>query len=533
MKMYIVKGERMLKENKWGKLFIYAINVMFALIMAVLTCMSFFEHCEADIFSFSQERYIQSHGSALYVGLAVAGIIMLLMLCHLMKRILLKGEESWKTVQKILLICSGIVFAASVFWILFNDTMPKYDQKTLFQEARVIAGYLNEEHNAGYFVEYPRNKGTLLTMALMLKIFGDSIISFRILNVVGAVILLLSVSLSVKKIWKDEATTIVTALFLTIYYPIIIYTCYLYGTLLSTAFSALGVCAAIYFCEDKKLKYFIIALLGFTLGVQMHQSAAIVMVAGMFYILIHMSKKTICKTAICLIMMVGMVFVSNKIGDIIYYDRIAKIEPGDAVPTLAYIYMGINAVDGVGGPGSQDGSNWEIFEENNCDAKATNKDAWNRITKIFSEYISGQRSLKFFVDKVKFQWLDPTFGSRRIIETNYPENGEPLNSEAYLKVRNSNWRNVGFKFAVVGMIITYGLNLFAALYQVIKREQNSLHFFINILLIGGFVFQLFWESISRYCFSYFIWLIPGAAYGLLLLYRIAIEKTNVVKHKGV
>ena len=134
-----------------------------------------------------------------------------------------------------------------------------------------------------------------------------------------------------------------------------------------------------------------------------------------------------------------------------------------------------------------------------------------------------EKQRNFFVEKVKFQWLDPTFGSRRIIETNYPEQGEPLNSEAYLKIRNSSLRNVGFKIAVVGMMITYGLNLFAAVYQFVKKEQDGLSFFIQILLVGGFVFQLFWESISRYCFSYFIWLIPGAAYGLVLLYRVILD----------
>ena len=517
----------MIKENKWGQLFMGAITVMFMVITAVLTYMSIFEHCEADIFSFLQERHVVTHRPIIYGGMAIVGTVLLLMMCHFLSGIISKNKGNGKNIQKIILVsCSVIVCLASLFWIFFNDTLPKYDQKVLYDEARIIAGYVEGEHSSQYFEFYPRNKGTLLVMALMFKILGDSMISFRVLNVVGAVILLLSVSLSVKKIWKNEGTTIVTALFMTIYYPIIIYTCYLYGTLLSAAFSALGVYATIRFCEDKKLRYFLVALFSFPMGVQMHQSAAIVMIAAMFYILIHMSKKTIGKTVICLVMMVLMVFASNKAGDIIYYDMIVGVEPKDAVPTLAYIYMGLSAVDGVGGPGSQDGSNWAIYEENNLDVKATNRDAINRLKIIFKEYVSGERSLKFFVDKVKFQWLDPTFSSRRIIETNYPENGEPPNSEAYLKVRNSKLRDVGFKFAVVGMMITYGLNLFAAVYQLLKKEQDTLHFFIQILLVGGFVFQLFWESISRYCFSYFIWLIPGAAYGLVLLYKVLMNTFN-------
>ena len=341
----------MIQDNKWGKIFISIITFLFAVIMAVLTYMSFFEHCVAEIFSYLQERSIAQHRPLFYIAMAVVVTIMILVLCYTITNVLLRNKDTWKIVKTIVLICSGIVCIAGIFWIVFNDAVPKSDQKIVFHEARVIAGYVNEGYNYEYFERYPRNKGTLLIMALMLKIFGDSMISFRALNVVGAVILLLSISLATREIWKDEVTTIITAMLLAIYYPIVIYTCYMYGTLLSTAFSALGVYAIICFCRSKRLKHIIIALFAFPLGVQMHQSAAIVMIAAMFYLLIHMSKKTICKTLIYLFLLVGMVFASNKISDIIYYDFIAEIEPQEAVPALAYIYMGVSAIDGADGPG--------------------------------------------------------------------------------------------------------------------------------------------------------------------------------------
>lgn len=509
----------MVQDSKFGKFFKSIITVLFAVIIAILTYMSFFEHCIADIYSFEQPRYIDSHQPVLYIGMACVGIALSLGIVHFINRILLKSKDGWKIVQKVLIACSGFVCLASIFWIFFNDATPKYDQESLFHEARIIAGYIKAEYNTEYYELMPRNKGLTLIMAFMLRLLGDSMISFRILNVIGAVVLLVAISLTVRKKWKSQLVTIVVSLSLAIYYPIIIYTCYLYGTLLSVAFGALGVYAIITFCENKKWRYFLIALFSFPFAIQMHQSAAIVMIAAMFYMVIRIDKENVVKTVVCFLMLIGMIAASNKMADW-GYETITGAELGDGVPTLAYFYMGLSAVDGVGGPGSQDGSFIEIFMENNRDVKATNKDALNRITKIFSEFISGERSLKFFVDKVKFQWLDPTFGSRRIIEANYTENGEPPNSEAYLRVRGSSWRNVGFKFSVVGLIIAYSLNLFAAVYHLIKKEQDELHFFIRILLIGGFVFQLFWESISRYCFAYFIWLIPGMAYGLVLLYDI-------------
>lgn len=509
----------MVQESKWGKIFIKIIAVIFTFIIAVLTYMSFFEHCTADINTYGQPRYVDPHRPVVYVGMATAGIIALLFLCHFIVTIVLKNTRDWKRVHILLTIASGLVCAASIFWIFFNDATPKFDQEILFNEAKIIAGYSKEAFNTQYFAFYPRNKVLVLIMAFMLRLFGESVISFRILNVIGAVILLVSVSLTTKKVWKEQAVTVVTTLFLAVYYPIIIYTCYLYGTLLSAAFGAMGVCAVVYFCENRKLTYIFLAAVSFPLAIQMHQSAAIVMIAAMFYMLIHVSKKTMIQTVACFLLFLAMVFASNKIGDVIYKD-ITGAELGEAVPTLADIYMGISAEDGFGGPGSQNNSNCQLFIDNNCDPEATNKDAWNRIVKIVSEYISGERDLRFFVDKTKFQWLDPTFGSRRIIETNYVSEGEPANSEAYMRVYKSSLRDVGFKIAVVGLIIAYSLNLFSAVYQLVKGKQNGLHFFIQILLLGGFVFQLLWESISRYCFSYFIWLIPGAAYGLVLLYQV-------------
>ena len=518
----------MLQDNKWGQLFIRIITILFMVIIAVLTFMSFFEHSIANIDIYGQPRFVEPHRPIIYIGMATVGTILLICVCHFIHNILSKSNNAWKIAHRFVIICTAIVSAASIFWIFFNDATPKFDQEILFNEAKIIAGYEEGEFNTTYFEFYPRNKILVLVMAFMLKVFGASMISFRILNVIGAIVLLFAVSFTTKKMWKQESVTMVTSLLLAIYYPIVIYTCYLYGTLLSAAFGALGVYGVVSFCEEKKWKYIVVSMLSFPFAIQMHQSAAIMMIAAMFYMMLYISKKTFSQILFCYGMFLIMLFASNKIGDIIYED-IAGVELGEAVPTLADIYMGISAEGGYGGPGSQNNANVNIFMENNCDPEATSKDAWNRIKIIISEYISGERSLNFFVEKTKFQWLDPTFGSRRIIETNDVENGEPPNSEAYLQVRHSRWRNVGFKISVVGLIIAYGLNLFTVIYQLVKKEQDGLHFFIRILLIGGFVFQLLWESISRYCFSYFIWLIPEAAYGAVLLYRVIL---NIKYRKG-
>lgn len=516
----------MIKENKWGILLIQFVSIIFTIIMFFLTWMSFFEHCIADIYTYEQPRIIQPHRPMIYIGAAIVGTILLICICHFIFKLIHRSNNKQKQVYILLIVCCGIVAIVSIFWIIFNDAVPKFDQEILFKEAKIIAGYEEGRFNTTYFEFYPRNKMIVLLMALLLKILGNSMISFRILNVIGAIILLLSVSLSVKRLWKKEVITVLTALLMVMYYPIVIYTCYLYGTLLSAAFGALGVYGVVCFCEEKKWKYIIISMFSFPFAIQMHQSAAIMMIAAMFYMLLYCSKKTLLQIIICYILFLMMLFTFNKIGDV-FYENITKVELKDSVPTLADIYMGISGEGGYGGPGSQNNDNVNLFMDNNCDAEATSKEAWERIKIIIWEYISGERSIDFFVEKTKFQWLDPTFGSRKIIEVNHVDKGEPPNSEAYLRMYNSDWRTAGYKILVVGLIIIYSLNLFTVIYQLIRRECNNLHFFIRILLIGGFVFQLLWESISRYCFSYFIWLIPGAAYGVFILYEIIIRRVKV------
>ena len=63
-----------------------------------------------------------------------------------------------------------------------------------------------------------------------------------------------------------------------------------------------------------------------------------------------------------------------------------------------------------------------------------------------------------------------------------------------------------FFLAVVGGIVLW----FGLRNDGYKRVYWALPAFY---IIGGFVFQLFWESKSRYCMPYFFMIIPFAAYG--------------------
>ncbi len=512
----------MLKENRIIIVFMRLVSLAFVVIIASLTGLSLVYHCKVDIYTYDLPRTIERHSPVLYMFLAIGFIVVLLLIGYFVKASASKPEKKWSAANWIIIVCLSLTAAGSIFWILINDGFPKSDQAIIFNEARKIAGFSEEAFNTDYFGLYPRNRGLVLLIAGLLRIFGDTQLVFRWVNVAGAVVLLVSICVVTKKAWNNAWITATTSILLTVYYPIVVYTSYLYGTLLSAAFASCGIYAALWFCERKSIYAAVGSAISFTAGLWMHQSAAIAMIAAFIYVLFHMSKQTVVKTLLYILLhLIAMVSVDSAINSA--YETITGPASADVVPVSLYFYMGITSENELGGPGSQDASMFDMYAKNNYDNDAANKEAVARLKDVIGEYLTGKRSLSFFVEKTKHQWLDPTFTGRRVMRLNETENGEPVNSEGYTALYNSWIREIAFKLCIVCMIAIYGLNLFAGCMNIKKIQSVNLLFLIQILLLGGFVFQLVWESIARYCFTYFIWLIPQAAFGVSILYERVAE----------
>lgn len=493
------------------------INIFFLVIITALFVMSLCVHCEMDIYSYIQVRTIEHHRMSVYVVSTLASAILILLLYTLINRIMSKVKNPEKTSTIILIVCTLIVFASGVFWINFNDCMPKNDQITLYNEARKIAGYLREPYSHNYMACFKRQRAFTLLMAAALRLFGDAQTSVGIINVIGAAALLVGICKTVYNITNDKSYIVLIAATLTLFYPIVIYTTFMYGTLLSLTFSVWGFYSVIKFCKSANRKYAVLAAFGFPMGILMHQSAAVAAIAGIIYLLVHINRKNALKNGLSVAAIILMVILSLRLTNITY-EKLTDAPPGDSVPPTATIYMGLNAETPEGGPGSQDGSFVKIFAENHEDGAATNRDAINRIKVILSDYATGKRSLSFFVRKTEYQWMDPTMGARKTIIPNDSNYGEPPNSAAFRRFYDSSLRKIIFRISDIFMILVYGFAAVSGIFTLVRKDgtddEISVHFLIQLFFIGGFAFQLMWETLPRYCFPYFVWLIPEAIYGV-------------------
>lgn len=530
------------------------INVLFILITGLLFTLSTVRHAETDINTYEQFKHITPHQIIVYLGLALVFTSILVFIYitlkndsikTLIKKFSLKKNDSenkrFDIYSVVVIIATAITALTSVFWIFFNDTVPHSDQAIILDEARKMAGYLDEPYNHSYMASFNFMRLLVMFMSVLLRIFGDSQMVFRVYNIFAIIALVTGMSLTVRCFMKDRAASAVISIVLIFFYPIVVYTSYVYGTISAVAFEIWAFYLMMRCVEEidrsitkrNYLGYGIGAVLCFTLGVQMHMSALIGMVAAIIYIVLKISKKNLIKNISLIIAIAGFYFVSS-IAINRGYEAVTGSPRLDAIPISAKIYMGITSPETQpNGPGSQDGSYWAMFELNDCDAKKTNEYLWPIIKDIAFEYLRGERDMLYFLKKVEFQWLDSSVDAHRIILLNNPNEGEPANRASFVSFYDGKLRRIIYKLGIVFMIMLYGLSLVAGI-KCLLRKDNSLvdvHFLIQIFVIGGFTFQLIAESITRYVFSYYVLLIIEAVYGVTVVCDCILLTINKLKNK--
>ncbi|MCM1175272.1 MAG: glycosyltransferase family 39 protein [Blautia sp.] len=495
------------------------IAAVFTVFIGMLAVMAVFIHCETNIYDYGHSKTITGHTPYLYLGLAVSGCAAVMLLCAFLERITVWAEECKKISRIVFFSCGAVIALTGIFWIAFNDEAPFYDQYNVYQEARRLAGALDEPYDVGYFSVFHRNRGIALAVAAAVGLFGDHLYSFQILNLLAVLVIYYCISKGAGLLFHNPVIEMLTSFLLMLFYPLTVYMTFIYGTLLSIAFTSVGLYAAAAWQETGKIRYAVMLVIAFPLGILMHQSAAIGLMAAAVYLLLDGRKGRLSQNIIIIVIAAGMVFGSMKAVNFIYTEITGVPRDADSIPVTCTIYMGLTSTEGSGGPGSQDGSYGDIFVENNRDGAAANRDAIQRILTVAEEYLTGERSLRFFLEKTEYQWLDPTFGARKIIRMESVEEGTMAHAEAFTAFYNSPFRTLLFKLSIGGMLLLYCTALLTGGFAAYDVKKYPLMALFQLYIIGGSLFQLLWESLSRYCLGYYIWLIPMSAAGMYMLYR--------------
>jgi hypothetical protein len=196
------------------------------------------------------------------------------------------------------------------------------------------------------------------------------------------------------------------------------------------------------------------------------------------------------------------------------YEYKIGVDFGDGMPQIVWANMGLHE------SGMNNGYGWfnpkygrEIFDANDCDAEKTSEIAKEQVLEQL-EYFKDNPDYAntFFNEKILSTWNDPTY-SCIFISRSRPHDGEI--SEF---VENMYSGTEYEKFKVFCNQYQQIIFLFASVFlgTLIKKKDVSLYI-IPLVLLGGFLYHIVFETKAYYTLTYFILLVPMASYSITQL----------------
>lgn len=193
------------------------------------------------------------------------------------------------------------------------------------------------------------------------------------------------------------------------------------------------------------------------------------------------------------------------------YEARAGRESGRGIPMIACIAMSMQ--EGLGGPGAWNGYHADLYLRNDYDRDATSEQAKRDIQKSMEGFMSDPGyMLSFYTTKVAYQWTEGSYGGiASLTNTFRSESKSPwvrniIEGPAHVYfIRIANWHQ---SVLYVAFLISMSL-LLKDLRR--KKEFGLGKMYLTVMVIGGFLSELIWESASRHVMMYCIMMFPMAA----------------------
>lgn len=236
-----------------------------------------------------------------------------------------------------------------------------------------------------------------------------------------------------------------------------------------------------------------------------------------YYAISDMDWRNVVAFFLLIAVSLGM---SRTVSAVIEHRVGVKLEQG--LPTVSWILMGVE--ESPRGPGWCTSYGINTFKSNGYDAEQT-KDALTEDLKNRIQYLQENPgyTADFFEKKVLSMWNEPTFQSIWIQQVKehpyeYPTAISSLLSEDGTLNR---WYQGIFDY------VQTWIYFFCLLYIVLCFKSTGVRqLFPAIIMVGGFIFHLFWEAKSQYTVVYFFLLIPYATRGFLSTIQLISNKLD-------
>jgi hypothetical protein len=508
------------RPSNSGKRSFYSFSVRFVLFMSL--CI-FALLLILDLFSLSLREFVP------------ITIMLIIGFCFLF--FVTRHKKLWLTGRRLHIALGAWFFLIGFAWnCICFFSIPTSDQNTVYWIAQ---DFSNNNYAAmspeGYLSCYPHQLGLIFFYELFIRLtnllrpiipFLDRMIVespqtylfiLRFVNLLAAVCLVEIGSKITEKLFQNDKTTFFYVLSMLGCIPFLLYIPFMYGEILSLAFIFLGFWFFIKLLESKgyrSLLYGLLVVLLISLGTIVRKNTLIVVLAFAIiclYTAFHQKRFLLILYA-SLLVYFSTFACPNWIQSM--YETRANQKLNEGVPSLAWIAMGLQEGGGTSGYGGNNGFNFDTFVASNYNAKETMNISIHSIQESVSKFLGNPiYMINFFSHKLTDSWTEEDFGVFWSTVSNY----KPFTIFTAIYQPGIIHTLIVYIMKVFQIIIYIGV--LCSMAKAIRQKKfltiESLLF--SIVIIGGFIFYLFWESGCRYIFPYFLMAIPTAADGLASL----------------
>ena len=461
-----------------------------------------------------------AEGKTLQLGLSLPELLLFVVLTALLAGLcrLLRGINDQRKANWLIAVAAVLELVLALWWVFSQRIYPANDQATVWQMAEALATGDFSAYEAGsygwtYFQTCPYQGAMALFMEPFIRLFGSGALrAWSLFGAFSAPACLLALCCIVQEWGVNPRTQVLCSVLCLLFVPIPMYASFVYGTLPAPAMVLWGGYGVLRFLRGKKPGWLVLPFILFPLAVLAYQSALIFIIAvciAAAFSGFGRGGKRLLGGFVLAALLIAVPIAVEKIGQTVFFAR-APIPYSTGMPASATALMGIHSGTYYG-PGGFDGSSWDLFWDNDADTAATSAAATKGIREYIATYLHNPKEVKFFLQKTAWQWLDPWFEALT------------MNGPAITVVGDASWLATalggGVLFAPVQAVLRALLTfvyLFAGCGALALRRKTSGAVWVQLLSIaffGGFLFQLVWETKSRYCFPFFVFLLPMAAVG--------------------
>ena len=428
-----------------------------------------------------------------------------------------------RMIRAVSVFCA-IILAA--LWLRYAKMPPVFDAWDTQHAALAIRQGRGEYFEpGGYLYIYPHQSGLVLLHWLLQSFAPDDTNLFLCLNVLCYGVILICLGSLAKAIGMGEGGALAVTWVAILFYPLALYTVFVYGTLPGLALALMGLLLCISYCRMGQLWRGLLAAAFLGLAIALKSNYQIFALGAIFYTLYNGLRRN--RRCWVLLVLLCLFFVAGSKLPVLIVEHLSGHPLRCGLPHIGWVCMGLQD-NGERGPGWYNCYIRNVYDAAGGDLQVQKDMIQKDLGEILPNLLRHPRAtVRFFIRKNATQWNDPTFQGPWFYqvlaffnETELPPLADKLFSERgqHILVR------LGSLFTT---FVTGGLFLWA--WSPRREKRHSGEDLLAAILVGGFLFHTVWEAKAQYTLPYFVTVFPLALQGYRRFGYLAKQKRNALK----